>query len=232
MTSSQATIRPAYALEETQAALIRSVFAWMTLGLTVTGFVASVVIHMPALSFLYQGPILFVLLFLELGLVFWLSARVMQMSPSTGSMMFLVYSALNGVTLAPIAFVYTGESIASAFVVTGGLFGVMSLYGYVTKRSLAGFGGFLLMGLVGLILASIVNIFIMSNALSFACSVVGVLIFTGLTAYHVQRIKQSGAQVQSGSDEFRRLAILGALSLYLDFINLFLYLLRFFGRRD
>ncbi len=227
------TMKPAYAIADAQSALLRSVFGWMTLGLVVTGLIGSYIVGNPDIvRSLFSGGKLFVLFFVELGLVFWLSARVMKMASSTAAMVFLAYAALNGVTLAPIAFVYTHESIASAFIVAGGLFGAMALYGSVTKRDLTSMGSFMFMGLIGIIIASLVNFFFASSALSFAISIAGVLVFTGLTAWDVQKLKVYGAQASTGEENFKRYAILGALTLYLDFINLFLHLLRLIGRRD
>lgn len=231
MENYQATIRPAYAVDEAQSALLRSVFGWMTLGLLTTAVVSSYVVSNP--EFLFKlGNAIWFLIIAELGLVVWLAARVMKMSPGTATAVFLGYSALNGITLAPLAFVYTQQSITSAFVVAGGLFGTMALYGYVTKRDLSSMGSFLFMGLIGIVIAGIANLFIQSSMMGFVISVVAVLVFTGLTAWDVQKIKQMGAQVTVESDNFRRFAILGALSLYLDFINLFIHLLRLIGNRD
>ncbi len=233
MNNYQETIRPAYAVSDATSALLRSVYTWMTIGLFTTGFVATYVLYTPAITntLLSPGLIMFLCL-VELGLVFWLSARVMQMSTTKATTVFLLYSALNGITLAPLALVYTGESIASTFMITGGLFGTMAFYGQVTKRDLSGMGSFLMMGLIGVIIAAVVNMFMQSSALAFGISCVGVLVFTGLTAYDVNQIKRMGSQVSSGTDDFKRVTILGALKLYLDFINLFIMLLQLLGRRD
>ena len=223
-------MRPEYAISDTQSALIRSVFGWMALGLLATGFVSMYVLNTPAITgFLLSPGKLIFLMIVEVGLVIWLSMRVMKMSATQATTVFLLYSALNGITLAPLAFVYTGESIASTFMVTAGVFGSMALYGYTTKRDLTTMGSFLRMGLFGIIIAMLANFFFQSSALDFAISVIGVLVFTGLTAWDVQKLKHMGAQVNEGSDNFRRFAIIGALTLYLDFINLFLMLLRFMG---
>jgi len=163
----------------------------------------------------------------ELGLVFYLSARVNKLAPATAAGLFLAYSALNGVLLSTIFLLYTGTSVATTFLVTAGMFGALALYGTTTKRSLAGVGQFAFMGLIGLILASLVGMFLHSAGLQFAISVVGVIVFTGLTAWDAQRLKAMAVAVpegQSGS-----YAVVGALALYLDFINLFLFLLRIFG---
>ena len=159
----------------------------------------------------------------------------MTLSATTAAGLFLLYSALNGATLAPLAYVYTSASIVSTFMITAGVFATMAFYGYVTKRDLSGMGSFLMMGLVGIIIAGVVNMFLMSGPVSFAISILGVLIFTGLTAWDVQQIKNMGAQLGTGSSgtvTYQRMAILGALKLYLDFINLFIMLLRLLGDRD
>ena len=174
--------------------------------------------------------VFFVLIIAELGLVFFISARADRLAPTTASGLFALYSALNGVTLSVILVVYTGESIATTFLITAGMFGALALWGSTTRRSLAGMGQFMFMGLIGLVLASIVGIFWQSDALQFLISVVGVIVFTGLTAYDAQRLKQMALALPEG--QVAGYAIVGALSLYLDFINLFLMLLRFTGRRD
>lgn len=230
MTDFQATLRPAYVTEESQASLLRSVFGWMSLGLITTALVSLYVLNTPVVTQKILNPgTLILLAFVELGLVLWLSARVMKMSGTTATAVFLAYSALNGISLSPLALVYTGESLTSTFMVTAGLFGSMALYGYVTKRNLASMGSFLMMGLWGVLLASIVNLFFHSSSLGFALSCIGVIVFTGLTAYDVNTIRNYGAQAEPGTESFRRVAIIGALRLYLDFINLFLMLVRFLG---
>ncbi len=167
----------------------------------------------------------------ELGLVFFLSAKAERLAPATATALFVSYAALNGVTLSFVLLAYTGESVASTFMVAAGMFGAMALYGTAAQRSLAGFGQFLFMGLIGLVLASLVGLFWHNDALQFAISVVGVLVFTGLAAWDAQRMKQMALAVPEG--QAGSYAIVGALALYLDFINLFLFLLRFFGsRRD
>jgi FtsH-binding integral membrane protein len=164
--------------------------------------------------------------------VIFLSARINKMSPTTATLLFLLYSALTGVTIAPIFYAYTMGSIGTTFFITGGTFAAMALYGATTKRDLTGMGSMLIMGLIGIMLASIVNIFLGNGIVSLVISALGVLIFTGLTAYDVQAITRMANNVVT-EDDTQRFAIIGALKLYLDFINLFLYLLRFFGaRRD
>jgi FtsH-binding integral membrane protein len=212
---------------------LQKVYGWMFIGLAVTAFVAFAVAGSPTLvrhlitnQFLYIGLIL-----AELGLVFYLSAKVETLAPNVAMTLFMVYSALNGVTLSFILLIYTGESIATTFLVTAGMFGALALYGSTTKRSLAGVGQFFFMGLIGLVLASIVGMFWHNDALQFLISTVGVIVFTGLTAWDAQRLKLMAATMpesQSGS-----YAVVGALALYLNFINLFLMLLRLLGgRRD
>lgn len=203
----------------------------MFVGLAVTAAVAAAVASSPVImQTLASNRLLFVgALVVELGLVFYLSARVQKLTPNAATMLFLLYAGLNGVTLSVLMLAYTGASIATTFLVTAGMFGALALFGSTTKRSLAGVGQFFYMGLVGLVLASILGLFWHNGALEFLISVVGVIVFTGLTAWDAQRLKHMGAelpQAQSGS-----YAIVGALSLYLNFINLFLILLRFQGGR-
>ena len=154
------------------------------------------------------------------------------MSFFTSSLLFTIYSILNGVTLSSIFIVYTMTSVAATFFITAGMFGAMALWGYFTKKDLSKWGSIFFMLLIGLILATVVNLFLRSDAMGFIISIVGVIIFTGLTAFDVNKIKQMLAQTQEEGDVVRKVALMGALTLYLDFINLFLYLLRFFGRRD
>jgi FtsH-binding integral membrane protein len=216
---------------ERVSAFLRAVYGWMAVGLGVTAVMAFFVASSPALinALVANRIVFFALMIGELGLVFYLSARVDKLAPSTASGLFLLYSALNGITLSVILLAYTGESIATTFVVTAGMFGGVALFGSVTKRSLAGVGQFMMMGLIGLILASIVGIFWHNDALQFLISVVGVIVFTGLTAWDAQRLKQMGAAIAEG--QAGSYAVVGALSLYLNFINLFLMLLRFTGSR-
>jgi hypothetical protein len=179
---------------------------------------------------LIGNSVLFIGLFVgQLALVFFLSARVDKLAPGTASLLFILYAALTGVTFSVLVLAYTGASIANTFVVTAGMFGALALYGSTTKRSLAGMGQFLFMGLIGLVLASIVGIFWHSEALQFLISVVGVIVFTGLTAWDSQRLRRMALALPEG--QVGSYAIVGALTLYLDFINLFLFLLRFMGNR-
>ena len=214
------------------SAFLWKVYGWMAVGLGLTAVVAFVVAGSPDLLRVLVGNrlVFFGLILAELGLVFFLSARAGSLAPSTASGLFVVYSGLNGATLSVVLLAYTGESVATTFLITAGMFGALALFGSTTKRSLAGAGQFFMMGLVGLILASIVGIFWHNDALQFLISVVGVIVFTGLTAYDAQRLKQMALALPGG--EAGSYAIVGALSLYLDFINLFLMLLRFTGRRD
>ena len=221
------------AAAERVTTFLRAVYGWMFVGLAITAFVAYTIAGSPALiGALVSNHFLFLGLFVaQLGVVFFLSARVDRLAPGTATLLFVIYSALTGVTLSVILLAYTGASVATTFVVTAGMFGALALYGTTTARSLAGMGQFVFMGLIGLVLASVVGMFWKNAALEFLISVVGVIVFTGLTAWDAQRLRQmatSLAQNQLGS-----YAILGALSLYLNFINLFLFLLRFMGgRRD
>jgi uncharacterized protein len=218
---------------ERVTAFLRKVYGWMFVGLGITASVAFAVASSPALlQAIFSNKILFFgLLIAELGLVFYLSARVNRLAPGTAASLFVLYSALNGATLSFILLAFTGASIATTFAVTAGMFGALALYGSTTKKSLAGVGQFVFMGLIGLILASIVGLFWHNDGLQFIISVVGVIVFTGLTAWDAQRLKQMAAVTPEG--QVGSYAVVGALALYLDFINLFLFLLRFLGgRRD
>jgi FtsH-binding integral membrane protein len=214
------------------AAFLRGVYWWMFGGLGVTAAVALAVASSPAaVSTLVRTPILFFgVIILELVLVVFLSARVAKLAPSTAGTLFLAYSALNGVTFSLILLAYTGASVANAFFITAGMFGALAVYGSVTKRDLSGMGRFMFMGLVGLVIASVVGIFWRNDAMQFVMGVVGVLVFSGLTAYDTQRLRAMALQLQG--EQTGSYAVVGALSLYLNFINLFLSLLRIFGRRD
>lgn len=209
--------------------LIRQVYAWMGGGLLVTALLAMVTVSSPAiLNAVFGNRLVFYALILgELGLVIAISGAINRLSAATASLLFLLYAALNGVTMSVIFVAYTAESVSSTFVITAATFGSMSAFGYLTKRDLTGWGSFLFMGLIGVVIASLVNIFTHSSAVSWIISAVGVLVFTGLTAYDTQKIK---AMAASGA-EGRKPAIVGALTLYLDFINLFLMLLRLLGNR-
>ena len=212
-----------------QNALIRQVYAWMGVGLAITAFMALATLSSPGMLSAVLGNklVFYGLMIGELALVFTLSGAINRLSEATATLIFIAYSALNGITLSVVALVYTANSIASTFVITAGMFGAMSVYGYMTKRDLTSLGSFLFMGLIGVVIASVVNIFVGSSAVSWVVSGIGVLVFTGLTAYDTWKIKELAAQGTEG----RKPAILGALTLYLDFINLFLMLLRFTGNR-
>lgn len=223
---------PAVAAERVTI-FLRSVYGWMCAGLGLTALVALQVANSPAIvTQLLSNQLLYVgLILAELALVLYLSARVERLAPATATALFVVYAGLNGVTLSLVFLAYTGKSVADTFIVTAGTFGAMALLGSTTRRSLAGLGQFAYMGLIGLVLASLVGLFWHNDALQFVISGVGVLVFTGLAAWDAQRLKQMALSAPEGRT--RSLAIVGALFLYLDFINLFLSLLRFVGtRRD
>jgi len=217
------------------------VYNLMAGALALTGGIAYLVANTPALlNMIYavnaQGQLAptmlgWVVMLAPLGLVFFLSFRIQQMSQSTAQLTFWGYAALVGASLSSIFLMYTGASIATTFFVTAATFGSMSLYGYTTKRDLSGFGSFLFMGLIGLLIASLVNIWLQSAMMNFVISVVGVLIFTGLTAWDTQKIKQTYYAVGGDVAAAGKAAIMGALSLYMDFLNIFLFLLRFMGDR-
>ena len=211
---------------------MRHVYQWMTVGLALTSMVAYGVAASPGIqmAILNNSIIMIALVVAQFGLVIALSAAIHKMSAGLATGLFLLYSALTGAMLSSIFVVYPIGSIVNAFLVTTGTFLAMSIYGTVTKRDLTGMGSFLFMGLIGLIIASLVNIFLQSSMMDFIISCVGVLIFTGLTAYDTQKLRQFGEGMPSGDGTaVRRGAILGALTLYLDFINLFLMMLRLFG---
>ena len=210
------------------SAFLGRVYAWMFLGLAVTAGVALAVgSSVPLVEALI--PFRWFLFLGQLGLVIYLSARVNKVAPATAGALFLVYSATVGLTTSIIFLVYTGTSLFSTFVVTAGMFGALAVYGTFTKRSLAGVGQFMFMGLIGLIIAMVVNFFVLSSVVNFVISVVGVIVFTGLTAWDAQRLKQLAVALPDGRTG--SYAVVGALSLYLDFINLFFFLLRFMGGR-
>jgi hypothetical protein len=213
----------------------RRVYSWMGAGLALTGLVALYTYSSPALLQLIFGNkiVFYGLIIAEFGLVIALSAAINRLSATMAMLMFCVYAALSGLTFASIFVVYTSSSIASTFFITAGTFGAMSIYGHVTKRDLSGWGSFLFMGLIGVVIASVVNIFLKSPMLTWVSSCIGVLVFVGLTAYDTFKLKQMAIHGFADEEEARKAGILGALTLYLDFINLFLLLLRLFGdRRD
>jgi uncharacterized protein len=221
------------AASEQVTAFLRLVYGWMCVGLGITASVAWFVASSPAVwTTIAQNRLLFwAIIIAQLGLVFVMSARVHTLSPGVAAALFLTYSGLTGVTMSYVLLVYTGASVASTFVVTAGMFGSLALYGTLTSRSLAGWGQFLFMGLIGVVLASVVGLFWQSDALQFVIAFCGVIVFTGLTAYDAQRLRNMALSLPDG--RVGSYAVVGALALYLDFINLFLMLLRLFGgRRD
>ena len=214
---------------------VRSVYNWMGIGLALTGFVAYYVSTSESLLRLVFGNplLLLVLIVVELGLVFSIAGMVNRMSASTATALFVIYSGLNGVTLSSIFLIYVQSSIVSTFFVCAATFIACSLYGWMTKKDLTSLGGFMMMGLIGIVIASLVNLFIKSSSVSMIISYIGVFVFVGLTAYDTQKIKHMAMTQPANLDGavVRKGAILGALSLYLDFINLFLMLLSIFGQR-
>lgn len=213
------------------SAFLSKVYGWMFLGLLITAGTALAVASSETLitTLILNRFLFWILLFAQLGVVFYLSARVDKMAPATAAGLFMLYSAMVGVTTSVILLLYTGASIVSTFAITAGMFGAMAVFGTFTRRSLAGVGQFMFMGLIGLIIAMIVNIFWMNSALYFVISVIGVIVFTGLTAWDAQRLKQMAVALPDG--QTGSYAVVGALSLYLDFINLFFFLLRLLGGR-
>jgi len=230
LTPDTAFTRP-YAADERVTTFLRSVYGWMATGLAVTALVAYFVAANPALvlTIARNRPLFWGLMIAQLGIVVWLSARVQSMAPGMASLLFMAYSALTGLTMAFVLLAFTGESVATTFLVTAGTFGALAAYGTVTKRSLAGWGQFLFMGLIGVVIASFVGMFWHSDGLQFVLSFIGVIVFTGLTAYDAQRLKAMALAMPDGRTG--SYAIVGALTLYLDFINLFMMLLRFTGNR-
>jgi hypothetical protein len=227
------TVTASEAQSQASTIFLDKVFNWMAIGLGITGLLAFLVANTPAaLEIFILNPMMrWGIIIGELGLVFYLSARIQKISPQAATALFLVYSALNGITLSVILLIYTATSVTATFFITAGMFAAMAVYGLVTKRDLSGLGSFMFMGLIGMIIASVVNIFLQSSMMSWIVSGVGVLVFTGLTAYDVQKITQIGASgiMQEGEAAIRKGAILGALALYLDFINLFISLIHFLG---
>ncbi len=212
-------------------ALMRKVYTWMAMALAITGITAYGVATTPALvQTIFSNQLLFWgLLIAEVGLVIYLSARLHKLSLSTATLLFILYSVINGVTLSSIFLVFSMGSIAQTFFICAGTFAVMSFYGAVTKTDLSSIGKLLFMGLIGLIIATVVNLFMKSSGLDMIISYAGVLIFVGLTAWDTQKIKLMLSQADYMDESAQKLALIGALSLYLDFINLFIYLLRILG---
>lgn len=217
-----------------QQRFMTKVYGWMSFALVITGFVAMWVASTPKfVNIIFGNQIVFFgLLIVELILVASLASLIQKISAQLAMLIFIGYSALNGVTLSAIFILYTQESLASTFYITAGTFGVMSIYGYFTKTDLTKLGNILFMGLIGLIIASVVNMFFKNEMMYWITTYIGVLIFVGLTAYDTQKIKTMNVIGDEGSEEDKKIALIGALTLYLDFINLFLYLLRIFGKRN
>lgn len=222
--------------ENAVATLMRNMYAWMAIALVITGFTAFAVANTYSMiSALVTSPIIYYgLIFAELGLVYYLSSRIFRMSFATAGLLFAVYSIVNGVTLSLIFLIYELGSIVSTFFITAGTFGAMAVVGSFLKKDLSFIGRFALMALIGLIIAGVVNIFMRSEGFSFIIAIIGVLVFTALTAYDAQKMKnliaENGYEINENT---QKLALIGALELYLDFVNLFLYLLRLLGsRRD
>lgn len=213
--------------------ILTKVFAWMASGLFVTAGVAYWMATSERMQMMIFGSgmtIFYVLLIIEVGIVFFMSARAAHLSSSTAGALFFTYAVLNGITLMPLLLAYTGASVATAFVTTAGMFVGMSAYGAMTHRDLTEFGSFLRMGVIGLLIAMIVNLFIGSSTADLVISIMAVIIFVGLTAYDVNKLKMIASEID-GEEAGTRLAIVGALILYLDFINVFIHILRIVGRR-
>lgn len=220
-------------IAEASSLLMRKVYLWMTLALVITGVTAYGVATSPGiLQMIFGNTVLFWgLIIAEFVLVFAISSAINRLSLTVATLLFVLYSVVNGATLSYILILYTSESVANVFFITAATFGVMSLVGYTTKTDLSSMGKILFMALIGLIIATIVNLFIGSSGLNMIISYVGVLIFVGLTAYDTQKIKKMLAEAPDAGEYMQKIALLGALTLYLDFINLFIYLLRILGDR-
>lgn len=214
--------------------LMRKVYVWMTLALVITGFTAYGVATSPGIQQLVfdNSIVMWGLIIAEFALVIGVSAAINKLSLTTATLMFILYSVINGALLSSIFLIYTASSIATVFFITAGTFGAMALVGYTTKTDLTSMGKILFMALIGLVIATLVNLFVKSSGFTLILSYVGVLIFVGLTAYDSQKIKQMMLQAPDAGEGAQKLALLGALTLYLDFINLFIYLLRIFGKRE
>jgi FtsH-binding integral membrane protein len=232
------TVRPAAGAQADVDVGLRDymlrIYNYMASGLALTGIVALVFAQSGLYASIARTPLIWLVMLAPLGLVMWLSYGIQRMQASTAQALYWLYAALMGVSLASVFLVFTGESIARVFFITAGTFAAMSFYGYTTQRDLSQFGSFLIMGLIGIIIASLVNIFIASSALQFAISVIGVVVFVGLTAWDTQQIKEMYVDdVYAGGEAAAKTAVMGALRLYLDFINLFMMLLQLLGtRRD
>ena len=216
------------------SSILKNAYLWMTMALLISGFTAMLVAGNAELVhsiFAVRGTLM-VLLLMQLGLIWVISSRISRMSFVTATLLFLLYSVLTGVTLSSIFLLFTAESLSTVFFITSGTFAAVSVYGFVTKKDLSSWGSYLLMGVIGLIIASIVNWFLKSELMYWIVSYVGVAIFVGLTAYDTQKIKQlANACYMEDEETQNKVALMGAITLYLDFINLFLYILRIFGKR-
>ena len=226
------TIYHQRAVDAVAASFMTKVYGWMCFALLITALTAWRVSESAQfISFIHeQSGVFFILIIAQLGLVFAISGAINKLSAQTATALFVVYSLLTGVTLSFIFLLYTAESIATTFAVTGLTFGIMSFYGFVTKRDLSSWGNLLFMALIGLIIGTVVNVFWANTALYWLTTYAGIIIFVGLTAYDTQKLKNLSYQIGDGENA-QKMAILGALTLYLDFINMFLFLLRLFGRR-
>jgi uncharacterized protein len=211
--------------------IMRQVYTWMTLGMLLTAVVAFLTVNTPLLGLAVNPVIMIIAIVAEFGVVLGISFGLKRLSPAAATLLFFVYAALNGFTLSLIVLAFSNSSLFLAFGSTAALFAAMSIIGYTTHVDLTKMGTYLMMGLIGLIIAMVVNIFVGSGPLDMVISVIGILIFTALTAFDTQRIGRMAAEMSVGSDEAVKFGIFGALKLYLDFINMFLYILRLFGRR-
>jgi FtsH-binding integral membrane protein len=237
---SVAAARTGVAVDEGLRSYMLGVYNYMAAGVALTGIVAYLTYAMAVqdgqlTSFgqtLYTSPLRWVVMLAPLGFVFFLGFRIQQMSVGAAQAAFWLFAAVMGVSLSSIFLVFTGQSITQIFFITAATFGALSLWGYTTKRDISGWGSFLFMGVVGVVIASLVNLFLQSSGLQFAISVIGVLVFAGLTAYDTQRIKDGYLMVRHDAAMVAKSAIMGALSLYLDFINMFVMLLQLFGNRN
>jgi len=216
-----------------ERSFLSQVYLWMAMGLALTGFVAGWMAMNPSVvvAFARNMGLFIVLALVQLGIVFWLSSQILRLSVMTATIGFSIYATLNGILFSTIFLAYTAASIASTFFVSAGMFGAVSVYGFATKRDLTSVGSIAFMGLIGIIIASLVNVFFRNPMLDSIISYVGIVIFIGLTAYDTQKLKSIHHQGFASSDVLAKVALLGALTLYLDFINLFLLLLRVMGRR-
>ncbi len=228
-------VAPAAVQQRVASVFLAKCFKWMAVGLAITGVVAFLTLKTGLVIPLLTTPFLLLALCIaEIGLVFYLSMKIDKLQAGTATALFLGYSALNGLTMSGIFLRYTGTSIAATFFITAGMFTAMAVYGLVTKRDLSSWGSFLIMGVFGILIASIVNIFLNSPLIYWAVTYIGVFVFLGLTAYDTNKIKAMGEQgiMEQGESAIQKGAIMGALALYLDFINLFIMLLRIFGGSD